>query len=151
MHFPALHSLFLRLAPFIRGRHSRVIHTTDLARFYAGCPSCRSPALSALTRATPVLGHTRSLIHTHIHSLRPVSFVQFTYTACLWMVEETPTDMGRTCKLHTERHPGSAGTRTRDLLATTVSPFPALHPTVHISQNTFPQNVPISVHEILQK
>ncbi len=44
---------------------------------------------SALTRATPVLGHTHSLNQSFTHSLRPVSFVQFTYKACLWIVGET--------------------------------------------------------------
>ncbi len=55
---------------------------------------CRMPFLqpspeSALTRATPVLGYTHSFTHTLTHSLRPIYFVQFTYTACLWIVGET--------------------------------------------------------------
>jgi len=35
-------------------------------------------------------------------------------------LEETQTDTRRTCNLHKERHLGSAGTRTGDLLAGTV-------------------------------
>ncbi len=117
------HSLFLRLAPFIRGHHSGVIRTTDLASLYTGCPSTPPSPESALTRATPVVGHT----HSFTHSLWPIPFVQITYTACLWIVGKTHADTGRTCKLHTERYPGSAGTQTRDRLAVRQQCYPLSH------------------------
>ncbi len=69
--------LFHQLAPFTRGRHSGVIHTTDLAHVLRQMPFLPQPSPeSALTCATPVLGHTHSLIHTH-------SLCQFTLSNSL--------------------------------------------------------------------
>ncbi len=57
------------------------VATAEFGTFYARCHSCHNPAL----RVHQLMQH----IHTQIHSLRTILFVQFTYTACLWMVGET--------------------------------------------------------------
>ncbi len=99
-------------------------------------PFLQPSSESALTRATPVLGYTHSFTHTHTHSLTHYGRFTFSNSPILHVFglwgkpehpEETHADTGRTCKLHAERHPGSARTRTRDLLAVRQQCYPLSH------------------------
>ncbi len=115
--------LFLWLALFLRGRHSRVIHTTDLAHVFT--PAALNPALRVHQLVQPpVLGHTHS-------GQFPLSNSPIRHVFGLWGNRSTQRKpmQTRTCKLHTERHPGSAKTRTRDLLAVRKQCYPLSHRT----------------------
>lgn len=58
----------LRLIPFIRGYHSRISRTNDLAHILRRMPFLPHPRTeSTLTHATPVLGHTHAPTHPHTH------------------------------------------------------------------------------------
>ncbi len=149
-------SLFLRLAPFIRVATVELSAQPIWQMFLCRMPFLSQPSPeSALTRATPVLGLTQSFTH-HNYSLQPVSFVQFEplsnfvqpicHVFGLWgkleHLEETHADTGRTCKLHTERHPCSAGTQSRGLLTVRQQCYPLSHPELYLFliEFNFPSN-----------
>ncbi len=88
-------------------------------------PFLPQPRPESGTHANSVLGHTHSFSQTFTHYGQfPLSNSSIRYVFGLWGNRSTlrkPTQtLGhaqRICQFHTESHPGSAGTWTRDLLA----------------------------------
>ncbi len=68
------------------------------------------------TNSCKLSARTHSLILTNIHSLRPISFVQFIYTVCLWIVGETGVPWGNP-RRHWDMHKEHANSTQKGILA----------------------------------